>query len=302
MTELPWRVLIAGCGYVGTALGLLLCERGHRVWGLRRNAGALPFPIHPLSADLLCLGDVSRVPRGLTHVVYAAAPDGPSDAQYFQAYVAGLGNLLALDPLRSAQFRQLLLVSSTAVYGPTEGDWVDEQTPPDAQDFAGQRLLQSEALLRRSGLPHTIFRCAGIYGPGRGRLIRMARGTEPVSQPALQRFTNRIHRDDVCGAIAHLLERPPRSQVYLGVDHESARLGDVLGWLRGQLGLPAEITPSAAGEPSRRARSSRRCRGTKLRESGYRFIYPTFREGYARLLAYPSALGFGPTGDRSRLG
>ena len=42
------RVLLAGCGDVGTALGLRLAERGVRAVGVRRRADALPEPIEGL--------------------------------------------------------------------------------------------------------------------------------------------------------------------------------------------------------------------------------------------------------------
>ncbi len=45
------RVLISGCAYVGSALGLLLAEDGHTVFGLRRNPSNLPPAIHPVVAD-----------------------------------------------------------------------------------------------------------------------------------------------------------------------------------------------------------------------------------------------------------
>ena len=34
------KVFIAGCGYVGTALGAELVKSGHEAWGLRRNVDA----------------------------------------------------------------------------------------------------------------------------------------------------------------------------------------------------------------------------------------------------------------------
>ena len=46
------RILIAGCGYVGTELGLRLVAERHVVWGLRRKASALPESIRALEADL----------------------------------------------------------------------------------------------------------------------------------------------------------------------------------------------------------------------------------------------------------
>jgi predicted dinucleotide-binding enzyme len=46
------RILIAGCGDVGAALGVELATGGHEVWGLRRDPAGLPAAIRPLRADL----------------------------------------------------------------------------------------------------------------------------------------------------------------------------------------------------------------------------------------------------------
>ena len=46
------NILIAGCGYVGTALGLRLAAAGHVVWGIRRSAEGLPSGIRHVAADL----------------------------------------------------------------------------------------------------------------------------------------------------------------------------------------------------------------------------------------------------------
>ena len=45
-------LLIAGCGDVGTRLGLRMAEQGWRVLGMRRNVAALPTAIEPLAGDL----------------------------------------------------------------------------------------------------------------------------------------------------------------------------------------------------------------------------------------------------------
>ena len=56
---------------------------------------------------------------------------------------------------------------------------------------------------------------------------------------------------------------------------------DVYDWLAKRLGTaaPREAPPDEAAS-SRRAASNKRCRNARLRETGYRFTYPSFREGY----------------------
>ena len=46
------RVLIAGCGYVGSALARMLVQDGHDVFGLRRSPSDLPGGVTPVTADL----------------------------------------------------------------------------------------------------------------------------------------------------------------------------------------------------------------------------------------------------------
>src|SRR5215210_3062545 len=68
----PMRVLIAGCGYVGSALGLLLAAEGHPVFGLRRDTSTLSFPIIPVQVDLSSPLPSDTLPPNLDALVYAA--------------------------------------------------------------------------------------------------------------------------------------------------------------------------------------------------------------------------------------
>ncbi len=284
-----WRVLIAGCGYVGSELGLRLAEAGHRVLGLRRRPDALPYPIVPFAADLTTPADLLSLPADLTHVVYAAAADGSSDEQYRKAYVDGLRNLCELPQLRHPNFRQLMLISSTAVYGQSDGEWVSEESAASSASFSGKRLLESEQILQSSRLPYGIIRAAGIYGPGRTRLIRMVGAGKVRFDPERPRYTNRIHRDDLAGAIAHLLGAPASDSVFIGVDQEPASMQSLATWLAERMGVPQPTAESESASSNlistRRSVSNKRCSGAKLRESGYRFRFPTFREGYGSMLA-----------------
>ena len=67
------RVLIAGCGDVGTALGLELVERGHDVFGARRSAHRLRAPLRPVPVDLTDRRGIERAVPAVDVVVYAVA-------------------------------------------------------------------------------------------------------------------------------------------------------------------------------------------------------------------------------------
>ena len=151
------RCLIAGCGYVGSALAALLRDAGHDVHGLKRQPAGLPEGVAPLAADLADAKSLdaalATLPGSPDVVVYAAAADGGDDEAYRRAYVAGQRNLVAALRARGAAPACLLFTSSTAVYAQDDGSWVDETSPTEPLDFRGTRMLEAEAVAASSGWP-----------------------------------------------------------------------------------------------------------------------------------------------------
>lgn len=272
-------VLIAGCGDLGTEIGLRFADLGHHVVGLRRNAGILPGAISGQSIDLSRQKPV--VPPDTEIVVVAIAAGGPTPEAYRAAYVDGLRNLLdALDEARVTP-RRVLLVSSTAVYDVSDGSWVDEQTPANPKPGTDAILFEAERMLHSRIPTAVVLRLAGVYGPGRERLITQVReGRATVS--ARSRHTNRIHRDDAAAAIVHLMLREEQpAPLYLGVDNAPVVSNDVLTFLAGELDLPEPT----AGETDSGRGGDKRLRNQLLLDTGFRFTYPSYREGYRAILA-----------------
>ncbi|MDH3686405.1 MAG: SDR family oxidoreductase [Myxococcales bacterium] len=277
------RILIAGCGYVGSELARIRAEAGDDVFGLRRNPIGLPAGVVPISADLAVARSLAELPEALDAVVYAAAPGGRDDAFYRTTYVEGLRNLLGVLGERPERPR-VIFVSSTAVYGQTKGEWVDESSPTEPGHFSGVRLLEAEALLRESEFPGVVVRFGGIYGPRRTRLLeRVRQGRVSIARGAAQ-YTNRIHRDDCAGALHHLIDLDAPDDCYLGVDHEPADEADVFQWLAGVLGAPAPLIASSDERRESRRGGNKRCRNDRLVASGYTFRHPSFRDGYTAIL------------------
>jgi len=272
------RILIAGCGDVGSALGSTLAAAGHQVWGLRRRPASLPPAITPVAGDLCDPSTLKQLPTGINVLYYTVAASEFSDEAYRAAYIEGLGTLLAV--LERDQLERLLFVSSTGVYAQTDGAWVDESSATEPTGFSGRRLLEGEALAAGSKVTSVAVRFAGIYGPGRRQLLdRVRSGTGCCETPP--QWTNRIHRDDCAGVLAHLLTLRSPAPVYIGVDDEPAPLCEVMDWIAAQLQLPAP----ARTTPQLRARgSNKRCSNRLLRTSGYQFKYANYRQGYSKIL------------------
>jgi nucleoside-diphosphate-sugar epimerase len=259
----------------------MLVDEGHSVWGLKRNIEGLPEGVKGLQADLTDPSTLLGLPEGLEFVFYAASADARKDEAYVSAYVKGLQNLLnALDD-RSSPVRRVFFTSSTAVYGHTDGAWVDESSTADPLHFTGARMLDAEQVLAGGPFPSTAVRLGGIYGPTRTRLLRQVYQGE-AQLPADRLYTNRIHRDDCAGMLVHLMEQVHPSDLYLGVDHEPATLEDVLVWMAERLGVdpPLRARQGDGGGTRRIRRSSKRCRNDRICNTGYEFRFTSFRDGY----------------------
>lgn len=276
------RVLIAGCGYVGEELGRRLLTDGHEVWGVRRNPRSLATGIESIAADLAQPGDLAELPGGIDFAFYLVSPNGSEDALYRRAYVDGLRGLLGAFH-RSGQRPRLIFASSTAVYRQRDGEWVDETSETAPDHWSGKRLLEGEQIALQASPSATVVRFGGIYGPRRTYLIDRVRSGRATYRANPPQYTNRIHRDDCAGALRHLMNLEKPESIYLAVDDEPAEERVVLFWLAGVMGSP-EPREAEGSKESKRPRGNKRCRNDRLSQAGYRFRYPTFREGYSAVL------------------
>lgn len=275
--------LIIGCGDIGMTLGRQLRDVGQRVLGVRRNIQALEDSgIEALALDINAEGAPAALPDA-DIVVYVVSADRFEESAYQAAYPTGLKAVLAEYGRRKNPPKRVFFVSSTSVYAQQDGEVVDEASPTHPHGFSGQLMHEAEQILLEHELPGTVVRFSGIYGPGRDRLIRqVSEGRIAPASPPM--YTNRIHRDDCVGVLAHLIDLTLGDQgideLYLATDCEPAPLHEVMTWLAGKLKVE---TTDTIQSPLRR-RSSKRCDNTRLRESGYLFRFPSYREGYAQVL------------------
>lgn len=273
------KTLIAGCGDVGTRLALRLSERDHEVWGIRRNGSELESPIRGIAADLGDLSLTLELPMDLDYVVYCAAAGRRDEETYRRTYVDGLRNLLNQLKLQKQNPRRIIFTSSTAVYHQTQGEWIDETSATQPTGFPGRILLEAETLLANSGFEYSIVRFAGIYGPGRDHFINQVKQGDIVVSDTQPQYTNRIHSDDCAGLLQHLLDSANPEKIYIGVDSDPAPRAEVADWLADVLNAPK---PARSDNSSSPRGQNKRCRNTKVLESGYEFRYPTYREGFDR--------------------
>jgi nucleoside-diphosphate-sugar epimerase len=289
------RVLIVGCGYIGSLVAQLLNKQGIDVWSLNRTPKHLSPQIKQILGDVTDLSSLPRLNKNFDAVVYAVSPQNKTEEAYRSAYYTGLAHVMkkinhpnnsrVILPMDKESSVRVLLVSSTGVFGQNGGEWVEEETRPNPTNETSRQLLEAERLAIRLGNPGIVIRLGGIYGPGRTRMIKKFMDGE-CTCPETLHYTNRIHRDDCAESICHLLSLLAPKNLYIGADNDPAPLHVIYNWMAEKTGRIDPCTEMSVDFVVKRnaLRTNKRCRNQRLTESGFAFTYSTFREGYEPLM------------------
>ncbi|MFT7387787.1 MAG: nucleoside-diphosphate-sugar epimerase [Candidatus Endobugula sp.] len=278
------KIALLGFGDIANRLSSYLSE--HHVVGVKRSKISHPS----VTIDTADCCDPLQMERvlsvGFDVLVITFTPTEMSDAGYEQGYVVPVKAILAALNQQTVKPRLIVFVSSTSVYAQKNGSWVDEQSPAEPESYSGRRLREAEELIAASDYTYCHVRFSGIYGRGLGHVVeQVMAGKGTAKKPVV--YTNRIHADDCAGVLAHLIQQQKEQAIqpiYIASDHQPTSLHEVKEWMRRKLSLPddhfQQIVPMAA----RTLRSNKRCSNQQLLDSGYVFIYPSFKQGYATLL------------------
>lgn len=283
--------LIVGCGYLGSRVARLWLQDGHEVWALTRSPGRA----ERLAADGLrpIVGDVTdpRLDFPLRHVdavLWAVGYDRSAGRAMRDVYVEGLQRGLDLLPASTGRF---LYVSSTGVYGPSAGDWVDERSACEPTREGGRVCLAAESRLQEHPLGRraVILRLAGIYGPGRIPRRADIEAGRPLAVPS-EGYLNLVHVEDAARIVLAAEQHAPLPSLYVVSDGHPVPRADYYRYLAELLGAPDPkfIPPDPEDPASRRAAADKRIRNDRLRaELPVTWQFPSYRAGLADALRQP---------------
>ncbi len=283
------RILILGCGYAGSMLAQALAFAGRPVVGTTRcetqvsvikSRGAEPI--------LMEAGDLSPLDRlrgSIDAVVHCIPPTMYRDGSFDDPTAR------IIDKLASWELSAFVYVSATSVYGDHGGAVVTEATACAPDSPRGKARLAIEGQVTAAAeVGGRVMRVAGIYGPGRSQLHRMAGGRYRLVGDG-EAYSNRVHVLDLATLLEAAIDRGRPGATYLASDQRPATQREVAEHVVEVYGMP---------EPNRISLAEARVRMTKnvfamitgskqldpsatLAELGVTLRWPDYASGLAEL-------------------
>lgn len=284
-------LLIVGCGYLGQRVGARLVRRGLAVYGTVRSAARAGeiagMGIRPVIADVTRPDSLAALPAA-TRLLYCVGFDRTGGADRRSVHVDGLRAVLCRLPTTDLR---LVYASSTSVYGQSQGEWVDEDSPTVPLQEPGKICLEAEETLGRWARERrwsaVVLRFSGLYGPGRVLRRRELQRGEPIpGDPS--RLLNLVHIDDAAQAAEAAIEAERPDPLFIVSDDRPVERREYFELAARGLGAPPV---RFGGHDGRRANGTadapnRRLCNRRLRERlGVRLVYPDITAGI------PAALG-----------
>ena len=244
------------------------------IFGVSRRPELLPEGVKAVFGDYTqrdTLGAVASLTPDV--VIFTPVPASRDLEGYRLGYAEAARNICEAGVLTHAE--RAIFVSSTRVYAENAGGWVTEDSPLAGGDPYVDALLDGEASFRRHATT-TVLRPSGLYDGAAPVMLKPI--IDGLKSQLGAGYTNRIHREDVAGVLAHLIEsqiKGTRIPSTLSLnDNEPVKTADLEAWCFEQLGR------EPTGERGNQPRGNRRISNAKLLATGFQLSYPTFREGY----------------------
>lgn len=270
-----------GLGYTALHLALILQRQGWKISGTSQSdKKCINLRIHGINALLYSDDDPLSLPpsflKKITHVLISIPPKNDGDPVW-KRYSEKL-----LHKFPSLQWVGYL--STTGVYGDTQGQWVNETAPLAPITEKSKRRVLAEQQWLQSGLPIHIFRLAGIYGKGRNILISLRDGTaQRIYKP--NQVSCRIHVEDIVQILGASILQPSPKEIFNCADdcptpaHETVAYGASLLHME-----PPPLIPLEESTLSSRAKefyqATRRIDNTKIKEQlKVKLLFPDYKAG-----------------------
>ena len=280
--------LIFGCGYLGFQAARTWQQAGDQVFAVTRNRDrASDFQnagLMPIVADVTKPATLSGLPLVDT-VLVAIGMDRTAYSDVRMVYVEGLRAILRALPRETGH---LVYISSTGVYGQTDGEWVDEDSPTHPTREGGKACLEAEKLLSQSRFANasTVLRLSGIYGKGRVPSLNavQSRKWDRLNPGG---FLNLVHVSDIVTAIERTAVLRPMGETILVSDGNPIERKKYYQLLANEIGIGEIPWPDSAIQlQTKRSSGSKRINNQKMLDTlGFHPAFPQIQMGLKDVLS-----------------
>ena len=206
------KIGIIGCGWLGLPLAKSLISNNYKVKGstTRKNKltvlkkeGIDPFLIE--ITDNSISESISSFLKGLDILIINIPPRIRNEGEI--NYSKKIKNIIN----KTSKLKNILFISSTSVYGSTQGKISSETIPcPDSKN--GIEILKTENLIKSEN--NTIIRFGGLISEDRNPLKYLIQKNQILNPFAP---INYIHLEDCIGIISKVISKKKWGKIYSGV-------------------------------------------------------------------------------------
>ncbi|MCM1981440.1 SDR family oxidoreductase [Lyngbya confervoides] len=277
------NALVMGAGFTGSSVAQFLAQQGWAVLVTNRSGQSIqglevPVVAYEMTESRQVNGLSPEQCERITHLLTTIAPTAAGTDPLWTGMMANHAHLAF------PNLQWLGYLSTTGVYGDTQGAWVDELSPPQPGNARSQTRFTLEQQWLASGFPMHIFRLPGIYGPGRSTFERLRMGkAQNIIKPG--HVFCRIHVDDIVQALYRSMIAPAPGSIYNVVDDEPCEPRELVLYAAKLMGIePPDpiLFHQAAFSPMGLSfwQECRRVSNQKIKQHlGVKLLYPTYREG-----------------------
>ncbi len=276
-------LLIFGFGYTAKFMCKKYSRKNWQVYCTTRSSEKIK-EIKAVKAFPIFFNDEKKLKNILNDDVYILTTAPPENSK--DPVVENYGYLLKKN---REKIKWAGYLSTTSVYGDKKGEWVTEDSDIEPNSERSISRVAAENSWLKLGenllIKTIIFRLSGIYGPGRSLIDRLMRNEEVYIVDKPRHLFNRIHIDDIVGAVEKAMSSNSKTKIFNLSDDLPATQLDVAKFAAKLLKKNCpEIVSLKSEMVSEMAKSfyreEKKVSNKKLKdELGYKLAFPSFKEG-----------------------
>lgn len=268
------KILIIGCGYVGSAVASFWQKKGHYLT-VTTTTSKKVSTLNKIANKVIILkgNDYHSLANATQNQDLILLSIGAKKGKFYeQVYLETAQNLAKILPFNST-VKQLIYTSSYGILGNQNGNWVDETIPTNPPNENNQILAKTEEVLLSLNSPNlkvSILRLAGIYGRNR-EILKIFKSWAGTTRPGNgEEYGNWVNLEDIVRAISFLAQKSLGGVYHLANDTPMKRK-TLLNQMCEKYGLDQiKWDQDLKGVRATNLRLSNQ----KIKDAGFTFLHP----------------------------